>query len=439
MECLLLALLCFFLICCTLCGYNIIYALLLWLLLLFCYGIYKKYPFPSLIRSAAAGLQEVDRVLISFVLIGMLSAILRTSGTIAFVVYITSRVCTAGFVVPGIFVLCSITSLITGSAFASSATAGVISIVIAQAFGVPSWLSCGAVMSGIYVGDRLSPISSSAVLIAAQTHSDMFDNIGHMLKTSYIPYMAALILYFLLGQFFVTPCSHLVGNMDYSAFSLSVLTLLPVVLIAFCSICRLSSTLTMLIGIVSGAFLAYFLQGASTFDIIKTMFIGYSTESSGMAALLKGGGILSMKTALFSVAISACYIGIFHLTHFLDRIKSICSRLHFSGCLRYILISILASMVACSQTLAIILTNQLLEETISEGSSQRAGMLEDTAVLIPALVPWSTAFLVPAAAIGASLNCIPFSFYIFLVPLLSLCIEHIKLKSIHMACTEQTT
>ena len=139
--------------------FFILWALLGGYLLFFSYGLVKGHRPKALLAMSWEGLRTVKTILFLFLLIGMITALWRASGTIPFLIYHA-----AGLISPAVFpllafLLCSVMSTLTGTSFGTAATIGVICMSIAQAMGLSPVLSAGAILSGAFFGDRCSPMS----------------------------------------------------------------------------------------------------------------------------------------------------------------------------------------------------------------------------------------------------------------------------------------
>lgn len=417
MELICLLLLSAALLLCTAAGESFLFALVFGLVLFLGYGLGRGFSLPSLARAAWSGVRDVRGVLVSLLLIGLLSAAWRAGGTIACLVSLADRLCTPRTALALCFLLCCLVSFLTGSAFASSATMGVVVMALAGRMGLPAWLAAGAVLGGVYFGDRCSPISGSALLVAEITRTGIHENIKGMLRRCLPPFLLSLGLYALLGCVLGRGSGG--GSTPVTGFVLHPLALAPGGVILVCTLLRVNSRRTLLGGILSALVLALGLQGCTLAELPGLLLWG--SEAGGR--LFQGGGVWSMVPAILSVALSAAYTGIFRLTGFLTPLRRRCGMLRGGTALRYSCISLLSGMTACNQTLTILLTRELLEgETAGQ---EEALCLEDSAVLLPALIPWSTAFTVPAAAMGVGAACLPGAFFLYLVPLWSMVREHL--------------
>ena len=311
---------------------------------------------------------------------------------------------------------------------------GVISMTIAGTAGVNPVISGGAVISGCFFGDRCSPLSSSAILVASVTETNLFDNIRNMLRTAAVPFVLTCLIYGAIGlgganQVDATSVSDVFAK----EFQLNRWMILPAIMVLGLSMLRVDVKQSMTLSIVCAVILCVVFQHRSAAEIIRIMLTGYRAGDPVAAQMINGGGLLSMKKVLMIVCMTSTYSGIFSGTGMLDGIteyvKTISQKTGRFLCI--VLLSVVTSMVGCNQTIAIMMTEQLGCVLYKEQeNSQRAVDLEDSAVLISALIPWSIAGAVPAATIGAPVYCLAAACYLYLIPICRL----VRKKNIFPGC-----
>ena len=401
-------------------GYDIsiLIALVFGFFLFFGYGLFQKHSVREMAVMAFSGVKTVKNILITFVLIGIITAIWRVCGTIPYIVYHATSVCSPRIMVLITFLLCCLISALTGTAFGTAATMGVICVTMATSMGVPLLYSGGAVLAGSFFGDRCSPMSTSALLVSTVTGTDLYRNIGNMIKTSVVPFAITCVIYTLLGMgtggdFDTTQIQVLFAD----NFVLHPATIIPAAVIILLSCFRVNVKITMSVSILCGMVIAFFIQGVSLGELLHMALWGYKPENPEVAALLSGGGIQSMVKVFCIVCLSSCYSGMFNGTGLLEGFRGSLNRLStrilpFGSIL---VTSILTVMVSCNQTLAIMLTQQLCMDTEPDPETM-ASHLENTAVVIAPLIPWSIAGAVPLATVGAPTACILTACYLYLLP-----------------------
>ena len=145
------------------------------------------------------GMKTAKNVLLTFMLIGMMTAIWRASGSIAFIVYYASEICIPSLMLLAAFLLCSITSFLTGTSFGTAATMGVICMTMAKSMNISEILAGGAILAGVYFGDRCSPVSTSALLVSELTKTNLYENLKAMARTAIVPFTVFCATYWILG------------------------------------------------------------------------------------------------------------------------------------------------------------------------------------------------------------------------------------------------
>ena len=308
--------------------------------------------------------------------------------------------------------------MLTGTSFGTAATMGVICMTIAVSMQINPVLAGGAILAGAYFGDRCSPVSTSALLVSDLTGTNIFKNIKLMLKTALVPFLVSCVIYTIIGMTFKTGAETANLRQLFAAeMSLHFSTLFPALVILFLSLLRVNVKIAMSISIITAVFVCILIQGNRIIEVLQFMVTGFSAKDAELAKLLNGGGILSMLRVMAIVCISSAYAGIFQVTGLLDPIKKIIIKINnkTSSYCGTLFSAIITSLVACSQTLTIMLTHQLNKD-IEKNTQKLAIDLEDSAVVVAPLVPWSIAAAVPLASIGAPSSSILAAFFLFLLP-----------------------
>ena len=408
---------------CIMAGYSILWALGLGYLMFFGYAINKGYTVKQVLCMSGRGVLTIKNILFIFVLIGMITAVWRACGTIPFIIYHMSALLLPSIFILIVFLLCCFVSLLTGTSFGTAATIGIICMSIAKASGIDPTFTGGAILSGIYFGDRCSPMSTSALLISELTQTDIYRNIKNMFRSALLPFLLTCSLYALLG-FTGTGTGTVSETSLYTLFpqnfDLHWTTIIPALLIILLSLCKIRVRLTMAASIVTGSLLCLYLQNISLSELAAIMFYGFHPADPQLALVLSGGGIVSMFTVSVIILLSSAYAGIFEATGFLDTTQSLIARLEqkITPYGSVLLTATITSMATCNQTLSSILT--YLHKDSAANNYQLALDLENSTIVVAALIPWSIACAVPLATIGAGNASIWFAFYLYLLPLYNL-------------------
>ena len=404
MEVLTIGIFCALLIICIITGKSILYALLAGLIIFSLYGKKQGYSWRQISRMALQGAWKVKNILLTFILIGMLTALWRQAGTIPAIICYTVRLIKPSTFLLMTFLLNCLISVLTGTALGTTG---------------------GAILSGVYFGDRCSPVSTSALLVAELTETGIYTNIKNMIKSALAPFTITCILYLtvsiqLHGKTEMPDLGHAFG----SEFRLSWIALLPAAVILLLSVMQAGVKIAMIASIVTAIPVCIGLQNMAFTELPELLLNGFHSTDVTVAAMLNGGGITSMLKVGAIVCISSSYSGIFQATGILNGFqKMVClladrTKPYFA----VLVTSILTSVMACNQTLAIMLTDQLCSRTEPD-KLRFANNLEDSAVLIAPLVPWSIACVVPLTAAGAPGYSVLFAVFLYLLPLCDLVLK----------------
>ncbi|HHV96021.1 MAG TPA: hypothetical protein GXX37_06040, partial [Clostridiaceae bacterium] len=173
---------------------SILYALLLGYILFFIYGLLKKHSIYQMIQMSLEGIRTVKNILLVFLLIGIITAVWRGAGTIPMIIYSSSKLIVPSAFILTVFLLNCLVSVLIGTSFGTAATIGVICMIVGNIMGQNPILVGGAILSGVYFGDRCSPMSTSALLVSTLTKTDIFQNIKQMIRTSAIPFIVTCVV-----------------------------------------------------------------------------------------------------------------------------------------------------------------------------------------------------------------------------------------------------
>ena len=406
---------------CVALGVSVVWALLAGLAIFLIYGRVHGHTWRALGKMALDGVKTAKSVVFVMVLIGVLTALWRACGTLPLIICYAVDLIRPGAIILMSFLLCCGVSVLTGTSFGTAATMGTVCMTVALSMGASPAAAGGAILGGCFFGDRCSPVSTSALLVSELTETSIYDNIRKMLKTGLVPFLISCAVYALFG--FFTAGSGQTAEL-WSVFGAELRlywpALIPAVLILGLSALRVNVKWAMAASIAAAAVLCFVMQGQTVSQVLQCAVFGYTSSTAAAGALLDGGGIRSMLRVIAIICISSTYSGIFQGTGLLDGLRAQVARLggRFSPFAAMLLTSAAASMIACNQTLAIMLTHQLCDE-LETGEGQAIDM-EDTVVVVAPLVPWSIASAVPLQTVGAPMTGILFAVFLYALPLCGL-------------------
>lgn len=407
---------------CIITGNTMVIALIIGLVAFVVLSMKKGHKAGQVVKYGCSGMKDALIVGKVMVLIGFITATWRTAGTITFFVYYGVKLITPSMFIVVTFLLCSLLSYALGTSFGVAGTAGVIFITLARSGGVNEIVTAGAIMSGIYFGDRGSPASSSAILVATVTHTEFFKNLKMMMRTVIIPFGITLALYVAVS--FGNPIKTIDQGVltDLSReFSLSWWCVVPAVFMLVLPFLKVKVTYAMIVSIISAIGVSVLIQDAPISSVLKYCITGYEAKGEGLGKLLNGGGFVSMIEVLFIIAISTSISGIFSGTDMLkelqDKIESMAGKIgrFWTTCV----VGLGTIAVFCNQTIATMTSNDLLKKPYenSGGSNEELAIdMENSVIVLSGVVPWALACSVPLKFLQVGFGAIPWSFLLFLIP-----------------------
>lgn len=361
------------------------------------------------------------------ILIGMLTAAWMSSGTVAAIVYYGIQLIDPSYFVIEVFLITCVVSFLIGSSFGTAGTIGVAFMVMAQAAGVDPSLTAGAVISGAYFGDRSSPMSSSAALVATLTGTDINANIRNMMKTVMIPFAASGLLYLFFSWGNPASISDTSLESDLlKTFTINLQVLIPAAMIFIAVFFKVKVKKAIAASLIVSFFIAMIFQQRSFVEFIQSLIFGFFLESENpLYSIIRGGGIVSMLKILLVILISSTLASIIEYLNILERLLGHLKRIRGTRNVfaASIAVSIFSSAVGCSQVVAVMMTYIAAKGMYKENglSDQQLALdLENTAIVIAPLIPWNIAVLGPLVILSASSASILYAFFLFSVPLCSL-------------------
>ncbi|MDO4500093.1 MAG: Na+/H+ antiporter NhaC family protein [Erysipelotrichaceae bacterium] len=393
--------------------------------LIFGLAAYKKgLSIKEIYKLAISTVKESMIVVKILLLIGCMTGLWRASGTIAYFVSMGIRIIPESLFILSAFLITTIMSLALGTSFGITATCGVILMTIARAGNANVIITAGAIMSGVYVGDRASYAASSANLVASITKTDIKDNIPKLMKTSIIPVLICIVLYSvfsILNPLTVKDLSLL--NIMENEFVQSPFCLIPAVLMLALPFFKVKVSNCMIISIISSIICCLFIQNQSILEIINYMLMGFKPHNPELISTFSGGGLISMLDICLILVLSGSYGGIFEGASLLDQLDKYLFKLKekTSRFMVMVLISILVCAIFCNQTIGVIMLNLICNNLYSEEEKDIKMLdIESSVIVIAGLVPWCIACSVPLSMLGVGIKAIPYSFFLFLIPIIRL-------------------
>jgi len=393
-------------------------------------------PWREIEKGLVEGMTLGLKALVILLIVGTAIAAWAASGTIAVMIDYGLAVLGPTWFLPAAVLICSVVSLAIGSSWATAATVGVALMGIGGALGVPPAMSAGAILSGSYFGDKMSPLSDTTNLAPGIAGAELFDHIHAMLYTTIPAYVLSLLGFAGMG---------LVVSRDAAAFDtasvdvlrtalqtgqdLSPWLLAPPVLVVVLALSRVPALPVLVIASATGVVLAIVFQGASLTGMLLALYDGYVSQTGDPAVdkLLSRGGMASMSYTIALVLAATAFGGVLERVGFIGvLLEALLRRVKRT---RGLLVSTVFAAVGTNfliaeQYLAIVLPGRMFKETYREFGLQPRMLsrtLEDAGTVTSPLCPWNSCGAYMAAALGVSTFAyLPFALFNLLMPLISL-------------------
>ncbi len=389
--------------------------------------------------------------LIVLLMIGMMAGAWMVSGVVPTLIYYGIQILSPRFFLVSSCVICAAVSLLTGSSWSTIATIGVALLGVGKAIGVPVGWSAGAIISGAYFGDKISPMSDTTILASSCTGTDLFQHIRYMLFTTLPSFLLTIMVFLCVGLALASN-----GNVDVAfyldglqdTFHISLWTLLVPVITLWLIAKKLNALITLFLSALTAGVFALIFQPhiltaithegvvagvGSTAELVKglmTTFFASTSVQTGfdsLDSLVKTGGMVGMLSTVWLIVCALCFG----------------SAMVASGMLRGMLVSLVSiikstfglvtstvvtgfvmNLTTGDQYMSIILTTNFFRDIYGEkGYESRllSRTTEDAVTVTSVLIPWNSCGMTQATVLGvATLTYLPYCIFNLASPLMSM-------------------
>lgn len=366
--------------------------------------------------------------------VGVLIATWISAGTIPTIVYSGLTIITPKFFLVTTLIVCSLTSIATGTSWGTLGTSGIALMSIGTSMGIPPGLTAGAIISGAFFGDKISPLSDSTNLAAAVCKTDVITHIKHMMFTTVPAYLICIVLYTTIGLKYAN------NSIDYNQinevmtvlkanFNIGFIAILPILFLLGMLLLQKPPIVSILSSAVLAGGIAVVREGAQIGDLLNYMLNGYSIDTGLLYAdkLLNRGGIMSMAETVLLVFIVFVIAGILQKTGFLevllqpmiDKIGN--SRTKLVG--STFVVSYFANAFSSSMMFTSVFVGTVMSPIYKEFNLKPENLsriIEDTATLGGPLIPWNSNSIFCSQTLGVSpFEFIPYCFLSWITPIIS--------------------
>jgi NhaC family Na+:H+ antiporter len=399
-------------------------------------GLKNGYSWQDLEAAMVKGISLSLAAVMILLAVGSLIGTWLLSGTVPTLIYYGLQVLSPSWFYAASCILCCIVAMSIGSSWTTAATIGVALIGVATGLGLSPAITAGAIVSGAYFGDKLSPLSETTNLAPAIVGADLFSHIRHMLWTT-IPSIVLAILAFLLIGFNTektTDLNHVqqLSEVLTSQFNINVFTLVPLFVLLIMAMSKIPAFPTVFIGALLGGVWAVLCQqelllrlvdeqlpfALGVFKLVwQTLFGGFSisTGNDEIDSLLSGGGMVSMLNTIWLI-FSAMMFGavVEHIGLLRKFVESILSFARSTGSL---ITSTMATCLATNiltadQYMSIVMPGRMYKEEYERRGLAPVNLsraLEDGGTITSPLIPWNTC----GAYMHGVLNVNPLDYFVY--------------------------
>lgn len=374
------------------------------------------------------------QALLIVMIIGMIIGTWILGGIVPTMIYYGLKLLSPSIFLVATVLLCSVVSLATGSSWTTAGTVGIALVGVGIGLGMNPGLVAGAIISGAYFGDKMSPLSDTTNLAPAMAGSTLFEHIRHMSYTTGPSLVISLIIYGIIGMKFAnndldtSAINEILTGMETN-FNISLVLFAAPLLVILMVIFKAPAIPGLMGGALLGALFAFVFQGADMSSIIEAMHYGYTSETgiTVIDDLLSRGGLDSMMWTLSLILCAMSFGGVMEKSGMLEAIaRSILKLANGTGSLvvATIITVIGMNLMAGDQYLSIVIPGRMYKQIYQERGlhpKNLSRVLEDAGTLTSPLVPWNTCGIFMAGTLGvATLAYLPYAYLNLINPLVSI-------------------
>lgn len=401
-----------------------------------CMSLYLGYSWSFIEKAMMDGIYNALQAVIILAVVGILVGVWIAGGIVPAMIYYGLKLLSPAIFLIAALLICSITSLATGTAWGTMSTMGLALMGIALGLGIPAPMAAGAIISGSYFGDKMSPLSDTTNLAPAMAGTDVFTHVKFMMLPTAVTYAICIVVFGVLGISYANST----GAADMSAvkemsdglvglFNINPLLLLPPVIVIVAVAMKVPAIPGITLGIISGAIVGMIFQGenCSIGVILDVGMNGFVCES-GVASiddLLSSGGLMNMMFSISLTIIAMMFGGIMEKTKQLDVIVEKIVRIAKKPATLVAtteLTCVLSNATMPEQYISIVVPGRMYAETYRNMGlhpKTLSNALEGAGTVTSALIPWNTCGVFILATLGVStFEYFPYAIFNIIMPLM---------------------
>jgi len=424
-------------------------------------GLKNKFSWEDMSKGVGESINQALPAIFILLAVGALIGTWVMSGTVTTMIYYGLKILNPNIFFPTVVIVSAIISASIGSSWTTVGTIGVGLIGIAHGMGMSMPMTAGAIVSGAYFGDKLSPLSDTTNLAPAVAGSNLYDHIKHMLWTTIPSIIITLILFTIIGLNVKVGENMAIQQETLTAisnnFNTSLWLLVPVLVVVVLAVLKWKPFPTILLGALAGGIFAVIFQSEQIIQFVgktdlsyplvmikgvwKAMYTGFTTSTGveTIDTLVNRGGMNSMLEVIWLILSALMFGGVMERTKLLNRLLiSLLKLVSGTGSLiaTTIFTAFATNVVASDQYMAIVLPGRMFrleyeKRNLAPENLSRA--LEDSGTLTSPLIPWNTCGAYMAGTLGvATIAYLPYTFFNYINPIISIILGYsgISIKKI---------
>jgi len=411
-------------------------------------GVFNKVAFQTMLAEVWENWKSVFVPIMILFLVGALAGTWLVSGIIPAMVYYGLQVLSPEIFLPASVIIAAIISIATGSSWTTSATVGIALIGIGSALGIPTGMIAGAVISGAYFGDKMSPLSDTTNLAPAMAGTDLFTHIKYMVYTTVPTIIVTLLVFAFLNATIDTTgdadVSNLLASIDNTFNITPLLFIVPGIVIAMI-LMKTKPLIALGVGVLLAAIFALIFQGdvlVSLSDskigtIINSILTDtqIQTDNEKLTELFASGGMNGMLWTIFLIVCAMVFGGIMDAIGALAKITKSLLAVASSvfGLFASTVISCLGlNIIASDQYLALVIPGKMFKKAYEDkglAPENLSRTLEDSGTVTSVLIPWNTCGAYQSSVLGVSVaDYFVYAIFNYLSPFTTLLFAALNIK-----------
>lgn len=418
-------------------------------------GAWNKISFERMIEEVANNIKSTSGAILILLFVGALAGTWLISGVIPSMIYYGLQILNPTFFLSACVIICAIISVATGSSWTTSATVGIALVGIGGALGISAGMTAGAVISGAYFGDKMSPLSDTTNLAPAMAGTDLFTHIRYMTFTTVPTLVVTLILFTIIGLNLDTTripdTASLLTSIEQSFVITPWLFVVPAVVI-FLILKKAPPLVALLIGTLLGGVFALIFQPEVVKGLTQsqeltlvnayqgvmnaiTVETSITTSNETLNELFTAGGMSGMLGTIWLILCAMVFGGIMDAIGALARISKALLKAFDSvfGLFASTVASCLAlNLTASDQYLAIVVPGKMYAQAYKEKNLAPENLsrtLEDSGTVTSVLVPWNTCGAYQSSVLGVDTTAyMGYAFFNYLSPFMTLIFAAFRIK-----------